>query len=483
MWTPDEANAGEAQARANMAGLGMTTPQPDPAETGPVDYRQTATARDDTTPFGIPPERYTKGMLSALKNPEALIEMGRLAVEYQQPGWLDFLKRGHEVQRENAGDAMLALVRKDIPGALQLFNASGQHKADSIDDNGDGTFNVNVRGADGKPYVRKVNPEQDLATFLTPPKFLEQQNREAKVNQQMAAVEARSRDVDARLASAEKIADAKRQMEDKVAEIRDRYQTEKNALGEKVAQDRANYQMGLLDAKMQGMGLQGALLDSKRGLLQAQTELANARTGAVGAGKPVNWNTINSQITTHAKLNDYAMVEDKQNFGKKKLDHGRANTLASIAQKMAREDPESYAASPAATVEAAVAKLKVIEQQVGEQVDTAAKVVSDAAPFLIGKADFWQNVKLPVNGKTVVIKATGPADFKTKAAEALTKAALSNEGLGPTPEKSTGSRTATGTISRPATGAAPYPDGTPLTGPDGKKYVVQGGKPVPVGAR
>lgn len=33
----------------------------------------------------------------------------------------------------------------------------------------------------------------------------------------------------------------------------------------------------------------------------------------------------------------------------------------------------------------------------------------------------------------------------------------------------------------PSTPQTPYPEGTRLTGPDGKKYVVQGGKPVPAG--
>lgn len=504
MWTPDEANAGEAPARANMAGLGMTTPQPDPAETGPVDYRQTATARDDTQPelLGMSPKQFTETMLPAFRDPELMMKLGEIAAKYKQPQFLDYLKRGYDAQKENAGDAMLALARGDKQAALMYFNGSGQHKADSIDDNGDGSFNVNIRGADGNPYVRKVNPVKDLPTFLTLPKFIEHQSREAKLDLQAKGLDARSADLDRRLASVETIAAAKRAMDDKVADIRDRHNKETEALGRQVADNNYAARMAALDAKLQTIGMAGQVAGARTELLKAQTELANARTGAVGAEKPVNWAAAQNDILRRAKLHAYSQVDIPGKLGEKKMDAGRAETLANFATKWARSNPGEFGGDPGRALDAGVEKLRTIEQQVGEQTKKEVELAKAAEPW-INKGDFWQNkATVKIGDKMVPVKATGPSDFEKKTADLLTSAALAREGLASAglPEKTQGSRLVSGAITSTATPAigdlfegaggqiyivregkaVTAPDGTRINGQGGAKMVVKAGKLVAV---
>ncbi len=459
----DETTAGEAEARAAMA---PAVPQPDPALTGPADTRVRATARDDSPNFfGLGPQDYTRTMMSAFQDPEMLIKMGEIALKYQQPQWLDYLKRGHEVQKENAGTAVMKLIGGDKDGALQAFNASGQHKATGIGDNGDGTYTINMTGPDGQPIARRMDPKKEMLSFLTPPQFIAHQDREGKLNVQQAGLESRERGLNAQMEARERMLTERLRSAELNAAEREATRRELNAIKDQAA---AN----IYDLRTRGLEVTSQNNELRGKLLEAQTALANARTGKVdaetAAGPKRNWGQINNEISREADKTDYSQVPDGMGLGKTRTDAGKAAQIRSIAQRLARQNPD-FADSPADAVFAAAQKMKEIDAMVTSQVETEATQVKAGEPGLFDKSN-----KKDYYGKD---GAKNIEEWKAKRTEYLRKQALGGMGLGTNDAaKVTNGRTASGPIS---TAKAPYPEGTQLKGPDGKTYVVKGGVPVP----
>lgn len=96
------------------------------------------------------------------------------------------------------------------------------------------------------------------------------------------------------------------------------------------------------------------------GLREAQAELARARAGAADRGKPDkprNWTSFDNEIGKAAT--DLSTSNDA---GKKVVDHARKASIKSMAQALARANPEDYA-SPGAAVDAAVERLDEVRAQ------------------------------------------------------------------------------------------------------------------------
>jgi hypothetical protein len=475
MYTLDEGAPGEAEARARMAaasqaGLAdVSAPAaPAAAETPaatavPAGLSAAEPERAATTPFGMSAPEFTHGMLSAFKNPDVLIKLGELAVKYQQPQFLDYLQKGWAAQKENAGTAVMKLIGGDTQGAMQAFNASGQHKATSIVPNGDGTYNIALTGPDGQPYVRKMDPHKEMLSFLTPPQYIAHADREGQLRAKEEAIANQARAVD-----------VKAQVQRDIADMRERYQKELISLGQQKAEDNFNYRSGLIDAKMaalgqasQNMGLKTDLLQAKIDLANSQAGLADARGAAVdagGTGNVGNRNTINAQIMTAAKSNSYVITKDA--MGKDRVDAGKANQVAAIAQYLVNKDPQTYGRAPANTVAAAVEKLKQIQQQVQGIVETQAAETAAQEP-LIGRDKFWREQAVAnVGGQRVPVKATGLADYKTKLSDMLTSQAIAGAGVAPPAlpgAQPGGSRLVSGAIGQAPAASASAAPATPKT--------------------
>lgn len=112
-------------------------------------------------------------------------------------------------------------------------------------------------------------------------------------------------------------------------------------------------------------------------LIGAQTEAARARAERDSAKaaegpkppKPRNWTSFDNEVSRAA--GDLATSTDVT--GKKAIDYDRKGQIRSLAQKLAREDPEAYD-SPAAAVDAAVERLDAVR---GDAVRRATREVDE----------------------------------------------------------------------------------------------------------
>jgi hypothetical protein len=99
---------------------------------------------------------------------------------------------------------------------------------------------------------------------------------------------------------------------------------------------------------------------SRRALQEAQAELAQYRAGGGGAkpAKPRSWTSFDNEIGKAAA--DLSTSTDPG--GKKVVDHARKAAIKSMAQALARANPEDYD-SPGAAVDAAVERLDEVRNQ------------------------------------------------------------------------------------------------------------------------
>ena len=386
MYTPDAMNAGEAEARGGLAPAAA----PPQAETTTLGTNATG-GNEVPTMFGMDPPTYTNTMLSVFQDPQAMMHIGEIAMKYQQPQWLDYLKQGYLAQKENAGSAVMRLLAGDKQGALEAFNASGQHKASAINDVGDGTYDIVATGPDGQQYTRRLDPKKAMLQFLSPPQYIAHQDRETALNAKETSLKQQQSQFEDRQRLALDIAAGKKDTADQLNTLRDQRWA-----------DRSQYERDIGE--------------SRGKLLEAQTALANARTGAVGTAKR-NWGQINNAIDRESRQ----ALQTTDELGKTRVNEGQLAQVRARAQALTKADPDRYAEAPAEAVYAATQELRQIDSVVGPQVEQEAAVIKAAEPGLFdsgNRADYY---------KKKGVKDL--AEWKTKRADELRAAAMSSAGL------------------------------------------------------
>jgi hypothetical protein len=175
----EEPNLDESQAptQQQVVPAPQAAPQPAPVQPGldtaPAGPAPAAPANGAVKP--TPREGGIKPMLDFFRDPERLQAAALIAAKAQRPDMLEWLKRGHEAQKENTGEALAKLAAGDKQGAIDMFNASGDMQAESIEDGSKkGTYKVNMKGG----ASREIDPHAELVSLLTPPKMVEHFDRQ-----------------------------------------------------------------------------------------------------------------------------------------------------------------------------------------------------------------------------------------------------------------------------------------------------------------
>ena len=110
-------------------------------------------------------------------DPQTMLKLGKLAMEYNQPDALQWLERGHKAYKENGIVALQRLAGGDLEGAKQAFNSSGRLRVDNFIDNKDGTYQAEL--PDGR--VVMINPEKQLKSHLDPQYYFKTLNDERQL--------------------------------------------------------------------------------------------------------------------------------------------------------------------------------------------------------------------------------------------------------------------------------------------------------------
>ncbi|HQR20137.1 MAG TPA: hypothetical protein PKV98_04685 [Burkholderiaceae bacterium] len=279
--TPDAAAPGAAPAAPPVPGLedAPTAPRPQPVK---------------PTVVG---DNVLQNALSFFRDPDRLKLAAMAAAEAQRPDLLQWIKQGYEAQKENGIDALAALSVGNKAKALQLFNASGDMKATSIEEGPTKGVHT-VVFADGTR--RDVNALQELKQFLTPP----QRFADERANE---------------------LLDFKKEHDQQIAD-----------LARERATDRATYQDKLLDIKRTQVEQAGELGAAKIALAGAQAGLANARAGNVGAEKspkPPKPSDIRAAVESAAER----VLDPKT--GKETFDREEALQLKTRVERIIKNDP------------------------------------------------------------------------------------------------------------------------------------------------
>lgn len=110
-------------------------------------------------------------------DPNTMLKLGKLAMEYNQPDAMMWLERGHKAYKENAIASLQRLAGGDIEGAKQAFNASGKGNVDDITKNEDGTYQVTLQG--GQKFT--VDAQKELKSYLSPDHYFKTLNDERQL--------------------------------------------------------------------------------------------------------------------------------------------------------------------------------------------------------------------------------------------------------------------------------------------------------------
>lgn len=363
--------------------------------------------------------------LNFFRDPKRLAAAAAAAAAAQRPDMLAWLKRGHEAQKENSGEALARLIANDKQGAIAAFNANGEDKADSIE-GGSKPGLFKIRFANG--LSREIDPRKELMTLLTPPQMETALNKE---DQNAIKLELGRQLVDSRNQATQYRADA-----------------EAAKLGQRASE---------FDAKAADRAAQQAHLT-------ALTALANARAGHVGSGGSgsgeVKYSPQRFSNQLRLEANDLFSVVDPISKKQSIENPEGASIVRSLAEsfaKQARMDGDSL--SPAEAVRMGkdeYDRMRAAAETRAEQDVTNAK---KSAEVSLTSPSTWTNITSSPNYG----KSKTENEFRQKRVNEYIDEQLK-----------------TRSRAEPTKEAPKFQEGQRLVNKkDGKTYVVKNGVPVP----
>jgi hypothetical protein len=108
---------------------------------------------------------------SLFSNTDFLREAAMIAAKSQRPELaMQWLERAHGAAKEHAFEAVGALMKDDIPGAVTAFNRAGQFRdVTGAVKNADGTYTVTRKGG----QQQTLNPVKEYESLLSPQAFIQ----------------------------------------------------------------------------------------------------------------------------------------------------------------------------------------------------------------------------------------------------------------------------------------------------------------------